>query len=598
MSLKNLSILAILLILIGGIYYYLNKKEPFLPTSERLYLPLYLSELSPSMIEIYRPQKSEDSSPEGVVLSKENQNWKIRSFFNAPASEKRINGFFKTLSFLEGQVRSNEPGALKYFSIEDHQALHIVFKDKEEQEIYHLLLGKSGPNLRQTFIRDASSHTVFLAYENLYAQIGMWANPEESNPEPKIWFDLNFMHLNTDKIEKVVIHTPVSDWKLISKKEPLEDTDKKITVWKLKNALGKTLDQEKVKTWIQSLASFRAKTILEPRPAVNEAIPFWMEFFEKEQSVRINFWFLPEEKIVLAKTSGIPTPYQITSYSLQKFLHPSSHWFEMEKIEISKEDINQIQIRHPTRPIEFELLDEKWKTKSEFNGLQVEQEEVETYIQNINNWTPKDVIQNEDLIQKFSGPTKKVLITKKDESLLTIKIGEAIEILGLKTYPLKSSSFETTYLISQEQYDQFFPSFDSWGEVPIISEETIENINGAQITKGSTSFSYEFVENSDQEEPDWYDELIDLFEETEIESRAGLNIQSLPEDSNPIFVELTILESDPIKMAFGRTSGAEPKFLVALENPDAIFEIGPDFYEFLEELKEESQDQGTKETGK
>ncbi len=140
---------------------------------------------------------------EAVHVAREDEGWVVRSKFNAPAQESKVQELLDPLADLKGELRSSSDEVLEDYRIADDSAVHLVLFDAEGQEIKHLLLGKRGPAWNETFVRLSGSSDVYLVGENLRNPFGMHSEETTQAPESKTWCDLTLMKLSKGEIRRV-----------------------------------------------------------------------------------------------------------------------------------------------------------------------------------------------------------------------------------------------------------------------------------------------------------------------------------------------------------------------------------------------------------
>jgi hypothetical protein len=132
----------------------------------------------------------------------------VKSKFDAPAKESKVNDFVKKLQGLEGELRSSSEDVLKDYGIDDDSAIHLVLLGAEGQKNKHLLLGKPGSNWGEVFVRLAGSSDVYLASENLRRDLGVYSAETTGSIESTPWCELDIMKVAKEDLSRIELAAP------------------------------------------------------------------------------------------------------------------------------------------------------------------------------------------------------------------------------------------------------------------------------------------------------------------------------------------------------------------------------------------------------
>jgi hypothetical protein len=165
-----------------------------------------LPDFSPAAIvkiEAYQDTSAEKS----LILDKTHDRWVVKSNFGAKAKETQVTKLLESLEGMRGQLRSTREELLSDFSIGEEQTFHLVLYDEEGNQLYHLLVGKKGPDWKSAFVRRAGESKVYLANENLLTQFGIYGEGTRELDFNR-WTDLKLFDFDEKDLTQMVVETP------------------------------------------------------------------------------------------------------------------------------------------------------------------------------------------------------------------------------------------------------------------------------------------------------------------------------------------------------------------------------------------------------
>lgn len=201
MNQRKLIILVVVLVAMGGLYWYSGQQRRELDQTGG-YVSLVEGELARDDVyglEVYRG----DDPDAGFVLAKRGGDWVMTSRYDAKASDTRMSTLLDNLESLEGQVRSDDAAVLAGYGLSDDEAVHVVLKNETGGELLHLLLGKPGSG--GGFVRASGSNQVILGSRNLLSDFGIWGE-DNKNPQASNWLALEVFKPNRDSVTSIVLH--------------------------------------------------------------------------------------------------------------------------------------------------------------------------------------------------------------------------------------------------------------------------------------------------------------------------------------------------------------------------------------------------------
>ncbi|UCD58452.1 MAG: DUF4340 domain-containing protein, partial [Candidatus Hydrogenedentota bacterium] len=143
-----------------------------------------------------------------VHLFRQDDGWVVKSKFDAPAKESKVNELIKKLQGLKGELRSSSEDVLSDYGIDDDNALHLVLLDAEGQEKKRLLVGRQGPNWNEVFVRQAGSNDVYLVGENLRRDFGIHSEENAGPIDSKQWCELTVLSVSGEDLSRIELEAP------------------------------------------------------------------------------------------------------------------------------------------------------------------------------------------------------------------------------------------------------------------------------------------------------------------------------------------------------------------------------------------------------
>jgi hypothetical protein len=148
------------------------------------------------------------AQPENIVrLRRQGEAWIAASYYNAPVHTEKITSFLRTVSTLEGELRTDQAELLPDFRLDEAQALHLrLYTDNLDTPAVHLLAGKGSG--RHGFMRHADSTRVYSVNLNLQTEAGVAGSPESQQLTAKPWLNLHIQEVPKEQVVAVALHTP------------------------------------------------------------------------------------------------------------------------------------------------------------------------------------------------------------------------------------------------------------------------------------------------------------------------------------------------------------------------------------------------------
>ncbi|MCP4292966.1 MAG: DUF4340 domain-containing protein [bacterium] len=269
MKTKNLIILAAVLLVLAGVSF-MQKSQHEKTTSQAA--TAVLLEGSLSLDNLTEISLGLGSETDAVVLTKSNDGWVVKSYFNAKANEQRIQSLLQPFSNLSGEFRSDNESVLADYSLTTKQAITIRALDTSGQEAFALNLGTSPEGFQGQFMRLPTSNKVYLSQSSLLAGMGIYG--ELALPKAQHFLELQAVKENGQTIDGMTI-TDGATSQVFSKKhgviEPAENSpegttateDRSTWEWLLAGEAATGLAKTKIDAVLNSAVSIRANDVVD-----------------------------------------------------------------------------------------------------------------------------------------------------------------------------------------------------------------------------------------------------------------------------------------------------------------------------------------------
>lgn len=580
MNKKTNIIMGIVLLSLMSIYFFLKNLSPQHSSNLLESIPRLNNIQNIDQIEIYRSQS--DQTQAGITLTKSNTaKWILSSHQNIPVNDQKVANFIKIFQNIEGTLRADKIETFSNFDISDEKALHIIFKNQKQKEIYHLLLGKPAPSFNQSFVRLSNNPHVFLIYQNIYSFLNMWNQPETSIPDPKPWFNLDILNQDMASIKSISIHSFFSDIEIQSqnKESTLNNQIVKNQTWAV---IGyPEINSLSLESWIQQFIHFKATDIhISDHMQLPESFDLTIKLSLNDQSsIELLFWPNKDSEQIYFKFRDQNTIYLTSIQSIQFLIHPIQIWNPIQLESFLPEKIQSISINHPTQSISLNKTESNWNSSIKLPSFEINANQISNYLNKITQLKPLNQISNEIIDFPIS-----IQLNTTDQEVI-YKVGNPIRCLNQMFYPFMDSLSQQTFWINESQKNELFPTIDYWGTSSILSNKELDDYYAVRIDKNAQIFEYD-ERNEALEEPDWFEELYDLLDETEILAFAPSKISHISETMNPIFLELQFENFENKKMILGKNNES---YYIEVEAPFAIYQINSSLYELLNQLTLKSE---------
>lgn len=320
---KQLLVLgAILVVLAIGVAVNALRRPPEL--TRELYTPLHLLL---NLDEVQKILIAKGETP-FVELKRAAKGWILPGLWQARADSTKVERLLEAVRTAKGELRADDKALLDDFGITAEQAFQIAFQNGAGDELLKLHIGSKKPDYRSVFLRKKGSSRVYLVDENLLGDIGLYGNVSERKPKAEFWAEMTILpDLVPEEVKAIELWRfkkgKASKVVHLVRTAPLEGKDEG---WRfVEEKEGSKVDTEKVKDFLQSLASWQAQEVVAPETGgdVWEVID-WKALLTLEEGHLILMAKAPEEKekevtYFLLRASGRKPVFQVSQYSLEDF---------------------------------------------------------------------------------------------------------------------------------------------------------------------------------------------------------------------------------------------------------------------------------------
>jgi len=433
-------------------------------------------------VEIYKGAKEKDK----IVMVKGSGGWLVKSYFNAPVKEQKINDFIDKVRDVEGEFRSESSEVLKDFDISDDKAIHVAFfKAGSKEPASHVLVGKAAGS-GSTFIRLAGENKIYTVDVNLSADVGVQNSSKGDAPKPNNWFDLAMLKLDKESVSKIEVTTPTRSVSF-EKQEVKEDKkpktaspsvpgqkkdDKKKYEWKVTSGKYTKIKENAMNQMLGSLSNFSAVDVVDPAK-VKEAgldkpsyrISIVKDDGKKEVVVASRF-----KGNIYAMLKGTrDTVYKIASYNFENVFKKGSALFDLKGINVDPAEMKELTIKTPKGEFSFARLpNHSWGITKPFKGIALLQSGLSSVAEALAKWKPVDYA---DSAGKISVNTPYVVsFVYKDGKKTVLRVnGEMIEGTVERYCRLEANGKSNVFIISEGDFERLFPEKGKFLDMKVVS---------------------------------------------------------------------------------------------------------------------------------
>ncbi|MCP4633123.1 MAG: DUF4340 domain-containing protein [candidate division Zixibacteria bacterium] len=268
MKSKNIVILAIIFAVLIVLYIIQNVSTNRMAVTEStVSIVEGLNSEDIGEIRVYRPGKINS----GLHLVKSDNDWHVKSRYNAPAKVNETDKLIGELSNLRGEVRGKNQELVSDFGLADSEAVILDITGNTGEPLSTLLLGKQGPDYRGCFIKKKDSPMIYFTSNDLTGSFGL--STDDSEPDSKKWVELKMIEFAKEELQKIKIIARNKSIELLNQIPPAtgqvpDPSQAPIKEWVKGNISGGVdLEDTKVNTLVSRVVNFRATDVANPDSA-------------------------------------------------------------------------------------------------------------------------------------------------------------------------------------------------------------------------------------------------------------------------------------------------------------------------------------------
>ena len=242
MSLKKTIILVIILCLLLGIAYFLNR-PPKKATGERLLFP----EFDAEKVTTIRLAGQNNA----LTLTKMDDQWVALEEDELPADKEQITQALQTVSELSrDDIVSKNPSKQDIFQVDPNNGFEVEIEGEGEKTLAHFYIGKNGPDFMSTYVRKTDSEEVIL-YKGFHLK-SRFDKPAEN------WLNKFVLLMQEQDIDRVEFKRAEEFFSIVHDHESGE--------WRLDLPEEASLKENIIKDLTQTLFNLRAIKLQRQKP--------------------------------------------------------------------------------------------------------------------------------------------------------------------------------------------------------------------------------------------------------------------------------------------------------------------------------------------
>ncbi|MCC6491046.1 MAG: DUF4340 domain-containing protein, partial [Candidatus Hydrogenedentes bacterium] len=351
--------------------------------------------------------------------------WRVTSHFNAPADEKKIEGFLDKALALKGEPRDTvkEDAGLAPYQLADDTAFHIAaYKRDAAEPMFKVLVGKA-PKYNQVFMRAAGAKSVYTLDTNLRSEAGVMGEDMATAPKAETWLKKDVVNIAKDTISKITVETPDKRFVIAKEKKevPAEETPaetpdaaapaeekkegeeakpetKVEETWKLaEGGAGNEVKQSGIENLAAAFAPLTATDVVDPAKLADwglDAPKFKCSLTVegKEGDVVIEGG-RPDpdgDGYVRVATADSSVSFKLPKYSFEKIFPKGRDIVNLPALKVDKSTIAQIDVQQPEGNLSLTKTGDAWTIAAPFSDLKPQTSTIESIATALASWQAAD----------------------------------------------------------------------------------------------------------------------------------------------------------------------------------------------------------------
>ncbi|MCC6698297.1 MAG: DUF4340 domain-containing protein [Candidatus Hydrogenedentes bacterium] len=520
---KSLIPLIIIFALLAGlvILKQMNKEQPTIVDQVKLeaLVPEGAAKNDVAKLELFAGGKPDEK----LIIERSTSDpnvWRVTSHFNAPADEKKIEGFLDKALALKGEPRDTvkDDAGLAPYQLGDDIAFHIAaYKRDVAEPMFTVLVGKA-PKYNQVFMRAAGAKSVYTLDTNLRSEAGVMGEDMATAPKAETWLKKDVVNIAKNTISKITVETPDKRFVIAKEKKevpaeekPAETPDAAAPAEEKKEGEEAKPETKVEETW--KLAEGGASNEVKQSGIENLAAAFApLAATDVVDPAKLADWGLDAPKFKCSLTvegkegdvvieGGRPDPdgdgyvrvatadssviFKLPKYTFEKIFPKGRDIVNLPALKVDKSTIAQIDVQQPEGILSLTKAGDAWTIAAPFSDLKPQTSTIESIATALASWQAADYADNADG-KGLDAPTRTVTFTTSTGESHTIATGT--DATGVAGRYARLDGTPAVLVMSKSDVDRVFvaPKDIYNHSVLDIDEENIARINVSRATDGFT----------------------------------------------------------------------------------------------------------------
>lgn len=386
-----------------------------------------------------------DRGAEEIRLERSADGWRIRSLWDVPVEEDKIQALLRLVSYIEGEQRSRGESLFSDYGLDSENAYHLRLVDGEKKEIVHLLIGTQQPDEISVFVRKQNDDAVYLTEMPLLRALNIYEDPAGANLSEQYWADLS---LSDD----------ADDFKSVAKIQlsriengqtgKLLQFEKKNDAWQgIFPALPFGVDQGKVRDMLSAVFEGQAIQVVDPSGDYGFNKNYWRLRLQGGEDLDLVYDIAEAGGKYYLRERGQSRVFEISPHQARRLTNGPKHFIAENPFDFKIDQVKEILMRYKESELFLNTASESSVTfdqiLSVFENLELNLQEVRDP-ETVNNFA--DNVPYEIVLRHADGVNGKA-----------VGFGEKME--SNSRYPLQVQGDSRVFSVDAAVFDKIFLPF-------------------------------------------------------------------------------------------------------------------------------------------
>lgn len=439
MKFSHLLILGLLLAALGaGLT--LNRSHPAPVETRDLFIPLKIK------IDVNTVNNiAIDRQGEEIHLEKNAEGWRIRSLWDAPVEEDKIQALLRLVAYIEGEQRSRDESLFSDYGLDAGEAYHLKLSDEKNKEIVHLLIGTRQPDEFSVFVRRKNDSAVYLTEMPLLRALDIYDGAASAELNKQYWADLSLVD-STEGHETInKIHVSRTEGTETAKLLQLE---KKDGAWTLSQPqLPFKTDQGKVRDMLTAVFEGQAVQVVDPAGDYGFERAYWRVHLRGDNGLDLVYDIALAAGKYYLRRRGSRNVFEISAHQARRLTNGPKHFIAENPFDFETGKIKEMLMRFRESELFLNTASESSVT---FDQILPLFQDFELQLQEI---------RDPEIVKSFADNVPYEIVLRHADGVngKAVGFGEKIEATG--RYPLQVQGDSRVFSISEELFNQIFVPF-------------------------------------------------------------------------------------------------------------------------------------------